>query len=84
MIEIHPRFVTDENGKPLAVQLELGEFERLLEEAEFGADMSGPDPDEGLELRADFIASLRKQLQDLQSGKEKTVSASEARQRLGI
>ncbi len=40
MIDLHPQFVTDANGKRIAVQLPVDEFERLIDEAEMAADIA--------------------------------------------
>ncbi len=87
MIELHPRYVIDEKGKPVAVQLDLAEYEKLLEDLkgweEWAADMGGPDPDQGLELRPEFIKELLERDRALREGKEGLVSLEEVKRRLG-
>ena len=87
MIELHPRYVVDEKGKPIAVQLDLPEYEKLLEDLkgwqEWAADMGGPDPDEGLELRPEFVKELLERDRALREGKEEFISLEEVKRRLG-
>ncbi len=87
MIELHPRFVVDDKGKPIAVQLDLPEFEKLLEDLkgwqEWAADMGGPDPDAGLELRPELVKELLEQDKAVREGREEFSSLEEVKRRLG-
>jgi hypothetical protein len=38
MLDLHPRYLTDEQGRRIAVMLDLAEFERLVSELEGRAD----------------------------------------------
>ncbi len=87
MIQLHPRYVVDEKGEPVAVQLDLAEYEKLLEYLkgwqEWAADMGGPDPDQALELRPEFIKELLERDRALREGREELVSLEEVKRRLG-
>ncbi len=87
MIELHPRYVVNAKGEPIAVQLDIAEYEKLIEDLkgwqEWAADMGSPDPDEGLELRPEFVQELLERDRAIQEGKEEMISLEEIKRRLG-
>jgi hypothetical protein len=87
MIELHPRYVVDERGQPVAVQLDLPEYEKLLEDLkgwqEWAADMGGLDPYEGHELRPDFVQEPLERDRAFREGREEFIGLAEAKRRLG-
>jgi len=64
--------------------LSIGEFRKLVREIVIQTllEVLG-DPDEGLELRDDFAAELRRSLAAVEAGEE-TVSVQEIAARLGL
>ncbi len=78
MIELHPRYLVNEKGEPIAVQLDLAEYEKLIEDLkgwqEWAADMGGPDPDQGSELRPEFVKELLERDRALREGRGELVS----------
>ncbi len=87
MIELHPRYLVDEKGAPIAVQLDLTEYRKLLEDLkgwqEWAADMGGPDPDEGMDLKPEFVNELLERDRAIREGKEETSSIEDVIRRLG-
>lgn len=87
MIELHPRYVVDDKGKPVAVQLDLPEYEKLLEDLkgwqEWAADTGGLDPDKELELRSEFLNELLERDKAVREGREQVATLEEVKRRLG-
>ncbi len=80
-MELRPLYVVDEKGAPVAVRLDLAEYEKLLEDLkgwqEWAADMGGPDPDKALDLRPEFVNELLERDRALKEGREEFVSLEE-------
>lgn len=70
------RYLTDEQGARVAVVLDLGEYEGLLEEMEELRERAemltydpDRDPDKGLKLRPEIVESLLRQEREFAEGK---------------
>ncbi len=77
MIDLHPRYLVNEQGERVAVVLDVAEFEELLAEA-------GQDPDAGLILRDDVRRELEQQAREFDSGQVKEESLADVRRELGL
>ncbi len=77
MIDLHPRYLVNEQGERIAVVLDVAEFEELLAEA-------GQDPDGGLALREDVRRELEQQAQAFDEGRLQGQSIAEVRRDLGF
>ena len=71
-------------GATKVADLTIHEFRELVQEVVIQtlSEMMG-DPDEGLELRDDFVEELKQSLADVEAG-DKTVPAQKVAERLGL
>ena len=64
-------------------EIDDGEFGISAEDKELNEEFYGQDPDEGLELRDEFVAELQQSIADVEAG-VKTVPAQKVAERLGL
>jgi hypothetical protein len=85
------RYLTDEQGARVAVVLDLGEYESLLEEVEELRERAemltydpDRDPDKGLQLRADLRARLEQERADYDAGRLRGKPLEQVERELGL